>query len=85
MYLSLFMDTIFCMILTYVMLTIIDQKIIEFQLLLSELCPFLQRYSKIKFSNGSLHSKQIITATVSVSLIHWKSHLNTLPTELTDQ
>ncbi len=79
------MDTIFYMILTYVMLTIIDQKIIEFQLFVVELCPFLQRYPKIKFSNGSLHSKQIITATVRVSLIHCKSHLNTLPTELTDQ
>ena len=79
------MDTIFCMILTYAMLTIIDQKIIEFQLSVFELCPFLQGYPKIKFSNGSLHSKQIITATVSVSLIHCKSHLNTLPTELTDQ
>ncbi len=67
------------------MLTIIDQKIIEFHLLIFELCPFLQRYPKIKFSHGSLHSKQIITATVSVSLLHCKSHLNTLPTELTDQ
>ncbi len=76
------MDTIFYMILTYVMLTIIEQKIIEFQLLVLELCPFLQRYPQIKFSNGSLHSKEIITATVSISLIHCKSHLNTLPTEL---
>ncbi len=42
--------------LTYVMLTIIDQKIIEFELLVIELCPFLQKYLKIKFSNGSLHS-----------------------------
>ncbi len=79
------MDTNCCTILTYVMFTIIDQKSIEFQLLVFELCPFLQRYPKRKFSNGSLYSKQVITATVSVSLIHCKSHLNTLPTELTDQ
>ncbi len=78
------MDTIFYIILMYVMLTIIDQKIIEFGHLVFELCPFLQKYPKIKFSNGSLH-KQVITATVSRSLIHCKSHLNTLPTELTDQ
>ncbi len=52
------------MLLTYVMLTIIDQKIIEFELILIvfELGPFLQKYPKIKFSNGSLHSKQVITA-----------------------
>ncbi len=41
-YLSLFMDTFFYKVLMYVMLTIIDQKIIEFQLLVFELCPFLQ-------------------------------------------
>ncbi len=59
------------MILTYVMLTIIDQKIIEFELIDFELnVLFLQNYPKIKFSNGSLHSKQVITATVSVSLMH---------------
>ena len=52
------------MILAYVMLTIIDQKIIEFGLLVFELCPFLQKYPKIKFSNGSLHSEQVITPTV---------------------
>ncbi len=69
----------FYMILIYVMLTIIDPKIIELGLLVFELCPFLQKYPKIKFSNGSLHSKQIITATVIVSLIHCKSHLNTYP------
>ena len=56
------MDTNFYMILTYVMLTIIDQKIIEFELLVFELCPFLQKYPKIKFSIGSLHGKQVITA-----------------------
>ena len=77
------MDTVFYMTLTYV--TIIDQKIIEFELLAFESCPFLQKHPKIKFSNGSLHSKHIITATVSVSLIHIKSHLNTVPNELTDQ
>ena len=71
------MDTIVYMILTYVMLTIIGQEIIEFELLVFELCPFLQKSPKIKFSNRSLHSKQIITATVlSVSHIHCKSHLN---------
>ncbi len=32
-YLSLFMDTVFYMILTYVMSTVIDQKIIEFEIL----------------------------------------------------
>ncbi len=69
------MDTNFCTILTNVMFTIIDQNIVEFQLLVFELCPVLQRYPKIKFSNASLHSKQVITATVSVSLIHCKSHL----------
>ena len=79
------MDTVSYMILTYVMSTIIDQKIIEFELLGFELCPFLPKYPKIKFSNGSSHSEQVITATVSVSLTHCKSHLNTLPTELTDQ
>ncbi len=79
------MDTVSYMILTYVLSTIIDQKIIEFERLGFELCPFLHKYPKIKFSNGSLHSEQVITATVSVSLIHCKSHLNTLPTELTDQ
>ncbi len=79
------MDTVFYMILPYITLTIIDQKIIEFEILLFEVCPFVQKYPKIKFSNGSLHSKQVIIATVSVSLMHCKSHLNTLPTELTDQ
>ena len=79
------MDTIFYMILTYVMLAIIDQKIIEFELWVFEICPFLRRYLKIKFSNGSLHTEQVITATVSIALIHCKSHLNTLPSELTDQ
>ena len=64
------MDTDFYMILTYVMLTIIDEKIIEFEVLVFELCPFLKKYPKIKFSNGNLHSKQVITATMSVSLIH---------------
>ncbi len=66
---------------TYVMLPIIDQKVIEFELILIELCPFLHKYPKIKFSNGSLHSEQVITPTVSVSLIHCKPYLNTLPTE----
>ncbi len=46
------MDTVFYTILMYVMLTIIDQQIIEFQLLVFELSPFLQKYPKIKFSNG---------------------------------
>ena len=59
------------------MLTIIDPKIIEFELLVFDLCPFLQKYPKIKFSRGSLHSKQVITAIVSASLIRCKSHLNT--------
>ncbi len=66
---SLFMGTVIYMILMYVMLSIIDQKIIEFELLHFELCPFLQKYPKIKFSNESLHSKHIITATVSASLM----------------
>ena len=44
------MDTVFYMILT-LMSTIIDQKIIEFELLIFELCLFLQKY-------GSLHSNQ---------------------------
>ena len=74
------MDAVFYM-KTYITLTIIDHKIIEFELLVFELCPFLHKYPKRKFSNGSLHSKQI-TATVSVSLMYCKSHLNTLPTEL---
>ena len=64
------------------MLTIIDQNIIEFELLVSELCPFLQKYSKIKFSNRSIHSKHVVTTTVSVYLIHCKSHLNTPLTSL---
>ena len=65
------MDTIFYTILLYVMLTIIDQKIIELELSVFELCPFLQKYPKINFSNGSLHSEQVLsTATVSASLIH---------------
>ncbi len=79
------MDTIFYVILTYLMLTTIDQKIVAFKLLDFELWPFWQKYLKIKFSNGILHSKQVITATVSTSLIHCKSHLNTLPTQLSYQ
>ncbi len=43
-YLSLCMDTVSYMILTDVMSTIIDQKIIEFELLSFELCPFLPKY-----------------------------------------
>ncbi len=70
------------MILTYVKLTIIDLKIIEFEPLVNELRPFLQKYPKIKFSNGSLHSKQVIITAVSVSLMHCKSHLNNLATSL---
>ncbi len=41
------MDTVFymIMILMYVMLTITDQKNIEFELLVFELFPFLQKYT----------------------------------------
>ncbi len=63
----------------YVMFTIIDQKIIEFELLVFELCPFFAKVPQNKICI------QVLTATVSVSLIHCKCHLNTLPTELTDQ
>ncbi len=44
------------------MLIIIDQKIIKFELIVFEFGPFSQKYPKIKFSNESLHSKQVITA-----------------------
>ena len=68
------MDRIFCTILTYVMLTIIDQNIIEFECLVCEL-------SENKIFQWELTQyRQLITATVSVSLIHCKSHLNTPPT-----
>ena len=46
------MDKFFYMVLTYVMLTITDKKIIEFELIVFELDPFSQKYPKIKFSNG---------------------------------
>ncbi len=41
-----YMDTVSYMILTYVLSTIIDQKIIEFERLDFELCPFLHKYPK---------------------------------------
>ena len=56
------MDKNIYMLLTYVMFTIIDQTIIEFEPIVFELGPFSQKYPKIKFSNGSLYSKQVITA-----------------------
>ncbi len=72
-YLSLFMDRIFYMILMYVMLTIIDQKIIEFEFFVFELCPVLQKYTKIKFSHGSLHSKQVV---LLLQWVHLSSIVN---------
>ena len=68
-YLLLLMDTLFYMILTYAILTIIDQKVIEFELLLFELCNFFAKAKK-KISNGSLHSKHVTTATVSGSVVY---------------
>ncbi len=53
--------------------------VIVVELIVFELGLFSQKYPKIKFSNGILHSKQVITAML-VYLIHFKSHLNTLPT-----
>ena len=63
------------------MLTIIDRKIIEFELLVFELCLFfLQKYPKIKFCYGSLYSEPVINATVSLSIVNLKylTHLTYL-------
>ena len=57
----------FCIILKYVILTIIDQKIIEFELLVSELCPFFAKVPQNKIFQWGLHSKQVITASECIS------------------
>ena len=79
-YLLRSIDPIFDMILMYVMLTVIDPNFIKFELFVFELCLFFRSTQKIKFSSGSLHSNQVINATVSVSLMHYKPHLNIPPT-----